>query len=524
MSATDQNQTAGSGLAQLAQEAAANVTGGAQTTGPVQAHEKVERHDVEAVNSAASRSLYMKRQAIHPKLVHGTFRNIKWVMMAVTLGIYYVLPWVRWDRGPNAPDQAVLLDMPGRRFYFFFIEIWPQEIYYVTGLLVLASLALFLATALFGRVWCGYACPQTVWTDLFIMVERMIEGDRNQRLRLAKTPFSAGKALKKISKHSIWLLIAVATGGAWVFYFADAPTLARDLVTLDAPMVAYLFIGIFTATTYLLGGLAREQVCTYMCPWPRIQGALVDDQSFLVSYRADRGEPRGGHRKGDSWEGRGDCIDCKQCVVACPMGIDIREGDQLECIQCALCVDACNDIMDKIERPRGLITYDNFDNQDRRAKSQPTRVRLIRPRTILYAVLIVVVGAIMLGALITRSPLDINVLKDRNPLFVTLSDGSIRNGYEVKILNKLTEERIFNVTVEGLDGVRMSTLTESGLEVLPVAVPSDRLRNVRVFLTLPTGEVQQLEDGLAEIAFVITDAADGRAVRNDTTFRGPESR
>lgn len=510
----------GGGLATLAREAAANVTG----VSSAKAHENVDRHDVEAVNSAASRSLYVSRQAIHPKLVHGTFRNIKWVMMAITLGIYYILPWIRWDRGPNAPDQAVLLDMPGRRFYFFFIEIWPQEIYFVTGLLVLASLALFLATALFGRVWCGYACPQTVWTDLFIMVERMIEGDRNKRLKLDKTSMSLSKFIKKVSKHSVWLLIAVATGGAWVFYFADAPTLARDLLTLDAPMVAYLFIGVFASTTYLLGGLAREQVCTYMCPWPRIQGALVDDQSFLVSYRADRGDPRGAHRKGDTWEGRGDCIDCKQCVVACPMGIDIRDGDQLECIQCALCIDACNDIMDKIDRPRGLITYDNFDNMDRRTKDLPMRVRLLRPRTLLYAALIVVVGAIMLSVLITRSPLDVNVLKDRNPLFVTLSDGSVRNGYEVKILNKVTEERVFTVSVEGLEDVRISTLTESGLETLPVAVQSDRLRNVRLFLSLPNDAVALLEDGKADIAFVITDTASGLQVKNPTTFRGPEER
>jgi len=517
MTASDQTQN---GLAALAQEAAAQVG----RTPPARAHEHVARHDVEAVNSAAKRPLYAKRQAIHPKRVHGVFRNIKWAVMAVTLGVYYLLPWVRWDRGPNAPDQAVLLDMPGRRFYFFFIEIWPQEVYYITGLLVLASLVLFLATSLFGRVWCGYACPQTVWTDLFIMVERMVEGDRNKRLRLAKRPWTAGKIGKKLTKHTVWLLIAVATGGAWVFYFADAPTLARDLVTLQAAPVAYLFIGIFTFTTYLLGGFAREQVCTYMCPWPRIQGALVDDQSFLVSYRTDRGEPRGAHHKGDSWEGRGDCIDCKQCVVACPMGIDIRDGDQLECIQCALCIDACNDIMTKIDRPRGLITYDNFDNQHRRAEGQPTQMRLMRPRTLLYAALIMVVGGIMLSALITRSPLDINVLKDRNPLFVMLSDGSIRNGYEIKILNKLNEERVFTVTVTGLEGARMSTLTDSGFEMLPVSVASDSLRNVRVYVTLPAQQRGQLAGGVADMTFVIEDTVDGRTVVNPTTFRGPEGR
>ncbi len=511
----------GNGLTQLAAEAAANAGGGGA---PTHAHENVERHDVEAVNAATSRSLYAKRQAIHPKLVHGTIRQVKFAVMAVTLGIYYLLPWIRWDRGPNAPDQAVLLDMPGRRFYFFFIEIWPQEIYYVTGLLILASLTLFLVTSLFGRVWCGYTCPQTVWTDLFIMVERMVEGDRNVRIRLAKEPWGVSKIFKKITKHSIWLLIAVATGGAWVFYFADAPTLAQQLVTFEAPPVAYLFIGIFTFTTYLLGGLAREQVCTYMCPWPRIQGALVDDQSFLVSYRRDRGEPRGAHRKNEPWEGRGDCIDCKQCVAACPMGIDIRDGDQLECIQCGLCIDACNDIMTRIDRPKWLITYDNFDNQERRAKGEPTRMRLIRPRTVIYVLALLVVGGIMVGALATRATLDVNVLRDRNPLFVTLSDGSVRNGYEVKILNKLTEERVFNITIEGLAGATMSTLTDADLERLTVPVEPDRIRNLRVFVHLPQDDLDQLDDGVTDMTFVVTDTGDGTRVENETTFRGPEGR
>ena len=523
VTAQDEGSAAG-GLAALAAEAAANAGGASGTPAPVRSHEKVEQHDVQAVNAATSRSLYAKRQPIYPKLVHGPIRNAKWIVMAVTLGVYYLLPWIRWDRGPNAPDQAVLLDMPARRFYFFFIEIWPQEIYYITGLLILAALVLFLVTSLFGRVWCGYACPQTVWTDLFIMVERMVEGDRNDRIRLAKQRMSAGKLARRTLKHSIWLVIAIATGGAWVFYFADAPALARDLVTLEAPPVAYLFIGIFTFTTYLLGGLAREQVCTYMCPWPRIQGALVDDKSFLVSYRVDRGEPRGPHRKGDSWEGRGDCIDCKQCVVACPMGIDIRDGDQLECIQCGLCIDACNDIMRKIDRPEGLISYDNFDNQDRRAKGEKPRAQLVRPRTILYVAAIALVGGVMLAALISRQPLDVNVLRDRNPIFVTLSDGSIRNGYEVKILNKQTQARDYLIAVDGLDGAIMSTLTQSGAQTLTVSVGPDRVQNVRVFLVLPRDRLDQLKDGEAAFDFVVSDTGSDLTIRNPTSFRGPEGR
>ena len=232
-------------LDQLAQEAQA-------------AAAPVETIDVAAVNAKEHRSLYKKRVKIHPKRAQGTFRQIKWVVMLVTLAIYYMAPWIRWDRGAGAPDQAILVDFPARRFYFFFIEIWPQEVYYFTGLLILAALALFLFTALAGRVWCGYTCPQTVWTDLFIAVERWVEGDRNARIKLDRAPNSAGKVGKRVLKHAIWLLIAVLTGGAWVFYFADAPTLARELVLFEAPDTAYYFIGLFTFTTYALGGWSRR--------------------------------------------------------------------------------------------------------------------------------------------------------------------------------------------------------------------------------------------------------------------------
>ena len=333
-----------------------------------QAADGVEAHDAVAVNAAHSRELYKKREPIYPKLVHGKFRLGKWVFMALALGVYYILPFLRWDRGPGAPDQAVLVDFANARFYFFFIEIWPQEVYYITGLLIVSALALFLVTSLFGRVWCGYACPQTVWTDLFIAVERMFEGDRNKRIMLDRAEWSFNKAWRKIGKHAVWLLIAAATGGAWILYFHDAFAVVNNFVTGQAALTSYIFFGVLTFTTYVLAGTMREQVCTYMCPWPRIQGALIDKEALSVTYRVDRGEPRGRHKKGESWEGRGDCIDCKACVAACPMGIDIRDGDQLECINCALCIDACDDIMAKIGRPKGLIAYDSQDNVDRRAQ------------------------------------------------------------------------------------------------------------------------------------------------------------
>ncbi|MEP1696000.1 MAG: cytochrome c oxidase accessory protein CcoG, partial [Paracoccaceae bacterium] len=238
-------------------------------------------------------TLYAAREPIFPRRVRGPFRRLKWWIMAVTLAIYYITPWLRWDRGPNLPDQAVLIDLAGRRFYFFWIEIWPHEFYFVAGLLIMAGLGLFLFTSALGRVWCGYSCPQTVWTDLFMLVERRVEGDRNAQLRLHKAPWSAHKARLRITKWVLWLLIAIATGGAWVFYFADAPTLLRDLVTFSAPSVAYFTIAILTATTFIFGGFMREQVCIYMCPWPRIQAAMMDDDTLTVAYRDWRGEPRG---------------------------------------------------------------------------------------------------------------------------------------------------------------------------------------------------------------------------------------
>jgi len=469
-----------------------------------------------------SGELYKAREKIYPKRVSGFYRNIKWVVMIVTLGIYYLLPWVRWDRGPNAPDQAVLLDLPARKFYFFFIEIWPQEIYFLTGLLILSALALFLVTSLFGRVWCGYACPQTVWTDLFIWVERLVQGDRNKRLRLDKSPWTAEKVAKKTTTHAIWLLIAVATGGAWVFYFVDAPTLMGELLTGDAPLPAYIAIAALAFTTYSLGGLMREQVCIYMCPWPRIQGAMFDEQTFLVSYKEDRGEPRGPHKKGESWEGRGDCVDCFHCVNVCPVGIDIRNGPQLECIQCALCIDACNQIMDRVGRPRGLIDYETIASPDARARGETLRVRLFRPRTIIYLALIALVGGLVVAGLATRSDTSLTVLHDRNPLFVALSDGSVRNGYEIKIVNKQHRAREFRIALDGISGAALSrpALATDGAPD-SVSVPADTVRAVRLYVTVPAAQVRgyAFADGVEDMAVVLTDMDSGRDYRENTVFR-----
>jgi len=479
----------------------------------------ITRSDAPTVHSGGT-SLYAAREKVYPKRAHGTFRNIKWIVMAVTLSIYYLVPWLRWDRGPHLPDQAVLVDFPSRRFFFFFLEIWPQEFYYITGLLVLAALGLFLVTSIAGRMWCGYTCPQTVWTDLMIAVERFFQGDRNQRIRLDKTPWAFETLWRKAATHSTWLLIAIATGGAWVFYFADAPTLARQLVSFDAPMVAYLFIGIFTATTYLLGGIAREQVCIYMCPWPRIQGGMVDHDSLLISYRTWRGEPSGPHKTGQSWEGRGDCIDCRQCVAVCPTGIDIRNGSQLECIQCALCIDACNEIMDKVDRPRGLIAYDTVRNLES-AGQEGFKPNFLRPRVVLYSATIAVVGAIMLTALMLRADLDVSVLHDRNPLYVKLSDGSIRNSYTIKLLNKAYQPRDFTVGVKGLPGAALTIVGYEKETDPAITVSADELQSITAHVTLDKKVSADMPASGTEFHFVVAEVDGNTEAEHETTFQGP---
>jgi len=476
----------------------------------------IERVDVEAVNSAPKRELYKAREPIYPKLVHGKFRMLKWGILFATLGVYYALPWLRWARGPGEPDQAVLVDFPGQRFYFFFIEIWPDELYYVTGLLILGALALFLATALFGRVWCGYTCPQTVWTDLYIAVERLVEGDRNKRIRLAAAPWTADKISKKIVKHSLWILIAMVTGGAWVFYFHDAPTILPQLLLGRAPMSAYLFMGILTLTTYIFAGFMREQVCTFMCPWPRIQAALTDEETLEVTYREDRGEPRGPHKKGDSWDGRGDCISCRACVAACPMGIDIRDGAQLECINCALCIDACDDIMKKVDRPTGLIAYDTDKNRELRAAGKKEAFNLIRPRTILYAFVLGLVAVMITYGLSERATIELNVLRDRTPPFVQLSSGSIRNAYTVKILNKANETRNLVLTVDAPDGAQISAIGETVEDgKIQLSTESDAVHSMRLFVTLPQASITSSS---IPMTISILDPQSGEEAINPTVF------
>ena len=455
--------------------------------------------------------LYEKRRKVYPQSVHGPFRRIKWAILCVTLGTYYLLPFVRWNRGPGLPDQAVLIDLPHRRFYFFFIELWPQEVYYFTGLLIIAAMTLFLMNAVAGRLWCGYMCPQTVWTDLFYAVERWVEGDRRERMQGDKRYWTFDHLRKIALKHFLWIMIAWWTGGAWVLYFADAPTLVKELATFQAPFLAYLWIGILTATTYVFAGHAREQMCIYMCPWPRIQAALTDEWALNVTYRRDRGEPRMSVKKAEAARAHGDpagdCVDCHQCINVCPTGVDIRHGIQLGCIQCGLCIDACDNVMREIGRPAGLIGYDTDINMQRRREGKTPIYRVIRPRTLTYAAAIVVVGSIMLYTLATRATMDVNVLHERNPLFVQLSDGGVRNDYTVRILNK-GAQRSFALEVSGLPG---ATIRVAGIATGPdgkpvVEVGQDQTREVRLSVQVGPADVPPAS---RDIDVAITDTAGG---------------
>jgi cytochrome c oxidase accessory protein FixG len=460
--------------------------------------------------------LYAAREPVFPRRVKGMFRSLKWWIMGVALGIYYLTPWIRWDRGPNLPDQAVLVDLAGRRFFFFWIEIWPHEFYFVAGLLIMAGLGLFLFTSALGRVWCGYACPQTVWTDLFVLVERWVEGDRNARLRLWKQKWNGEKIRKYLTKWVLWLLIAVATGGAWVFYFTDAPTLLVNLFTLQAPLVAYGTIAVLTATTFGFGGFAREQICIYACPWPRIQAAMMDEDTITIGYREWRGEPRG---KGKNREGLGDCIDCNACFNVCPMGIDIRDGQQLACITCGLCIDACNDMMDKVGKPRGLIDYMALkDEPNERAGNPPTHVfkHIFRPRTILYFTLWAAVGVGLTVLLFIRPDMQITLRPERNPVYVTLADGAIRNTYELGIRNKHGDNRPFYVSLH--EGTSL-TVSVQGTDETVIEAPADEETKVRVYVTAPAGSEEARADR-TPIRIWVTDGESGERASRDTVFNG----
>ncbi|MBM3579191.1 MAG: cytochrome c oxidase accessory protein CcoG [Alphaproteobacteria bacterium] len=381
---------------------------------------------------------FAAKKRLYPQSVKGRFRKLKWILNTIFLSIYLLTPFIRFDRGENTPNQAVLIDLPNSKAYFFFLEIWPQEVFYLAGILVIAAVVLFFVTSLFGRIWCGYACFQTVWTDIFIAVERLFQGDRNTRIILdRKETFE--KFWRKAATHLIWIIISLITGYSFVMYFNDALTLPQNL---NLNIWGWI-LGV-SSMTYLMAGFAREHVCTYMCPYSRFQSAMFDNNTLIISYDQKRGEPRG-KWDGDINKSSGHCIDCKQCVVVCPTGIDIRNGLQMECIACGLCVDACDNVMEKIGLPKGLIRYDTMAHLlDPRPEK---KFKILRPRSFYYATILALACGLMLHGLLSKPTLEISAIPDRSPVFVRLSDDSIRNGYTLKISNKTHEKKIFTLRI-----------------------------------------------------------------------------
>ena len=457
-----------------------------------------------------------------PRAVKGLFRNLKWAAMAVLLAWWHLGPFLRWDRGPDAPGQAILIDMAGRRAYFFGIEIWPQEVYYVTGLLLIAAITLFLMSAVAGRVWCGFLCWQTVYTDLFQNIERWVIGERTARIAFQRAPLSANKILRQAVVVGAWALVSAACGIGVTLWFGDAFEQLRAIFTGQAGLSVYLFILVIGGFCFLLAGFARERVCVYMCPYSRFQSAMFDEHSLIVSYEDWRGEPRAPAPKNRDFTGRGHCVDCKMCVQSCPTGVDIRFGNQLACIGCGVCIDACDRVMEKFGLPKGLISYDSAVNLAAREQGRPAPgLKPVRLRTVLYGGLLVIVAGVMLTSLLTRSTTEVNVLHERTPLFVQMSDGSIRNGYAYKILNMVRENRTYTLHTEGLAGATLEMIGgAAGARELELAVDKDQVGTFRLFVSVP-------EDNLAgrsnDIIFVLTEKGkDDRPVRNRTLFAGPD--
>ncbi|MBF0126332.1 MAG: cytochrome c oxidase accessory protein CcoG [Magnetococcales bacterium] len=450
--------------------------------------------------STETPSLYASWKKIYPRHQPGFFRRLRWSVYAMELGIFLLLPLLRWERGPGLPDQAVLFDLPERKFYLFDIVVWPQEIFLLAFLLIAAAIGLFFMTALAGRVFCGYMCVQTVWTDLFLQVERLFEGHHKQRLKLDRLPGGGRKWLVKLGKHGTWLLISALTGWAFVAYFADAPTLARQFLNGTAPHPAWFTLSFLTLTTYVMAGLAREQVCIYMCPYARFQGVMFDEDTMIVAYHPELGEPRESNRRTRTAPGSrvGLCIDCDSCVTVCPTGIDIRNGQQYECITCGACIDACDSVRQRLGFAPRLVRYTSL----RELKGE--RTRWLRPRILVYALLLTVfLGGILLF-LLRHSPLEMTVIGHRQPLYIMQSDGSIQNNFTLRVLNMTEKQQTYSLRVTGLNG---ASLTMAAIDTrTPGGDPSFSVSpgSVNAFTVYLKQAREQVRPGKQEILFKLS--------------------
>ncbi len=404
------------------------------------------------MNSPAAKdapaSFYEAHKKIYPREIGGRFQRLRNLAAWALLGLYYLLPWISWDG-----RQSVLFDLPARKFYVFGLVFWPQDFFYLSWLLIILGLSLFFFTALAGRLWCGFACPQTVWTDVFVAIERRIEGDRNRRIKLDRGPWTGDKILRKASKHLAWALLALWTGFTFVGFFTPIQELAGKVLAFSTGPWETFWVLFYSFATWGNAGFMREQVCKYMCPYARFQSAMFDRDTLIIAYDTGRGEPRGARSRSADHRSRGlgDCVDCKACVQVCPTGIDIREGLQYECIACAACIDACDAVMDKMSYPQGLVRY----TSQKALEGGGTHV--VRPRMVVYGSLLALLVAGFLVSISLRTPIGLDVMRDRNALYRRLPDGSIENVYLLRILNKDTAAHRFVLTVSGLPGMEIDT-------------------------------------------------------------------
>ena len=391
-------------------------------------------------------SLYAKHKKVYPREVHGLFAALRVTGVFVLLGMYYIIPWIEWEG-----TQLVLFDLPARKFHIFGTVFWPQDFFYLALLLIVAALSLFFFTALAGRLWCGFACPQTVWTEVFLWIERKIEGDRPRQMKLDKAPWSAKKIRIKATKHTIWIVFSLFTGLTFVGYFSPLRELIVNAFNFDLGPWEWFWILFYGFATYGNAGWLREQVCTYMCPYARFQSAMIDKDTLIISYDVERGESRGRRKKGvdPKEEGLGDCIDCTICVQVCPTGIDIRDGLQYDCIGCAACIDACDDVMGKMGYEKGLVRY-TTENM-----LHGSATHFIRPRIIIYAIILLAITASTFYAIANRDPLALDVIRDRNSLYRETNEGFIENVYIIKVMNMDKVSRRYHLSVSGIEGLVM---------------------------------------------------------------------
>ena len=423
------------------------------------------------------KSLYEKHRKVYARAISGKFNNLRWLLVFLTQAIFYIGPWLQWGG-----RQALLLDLVERKFYIFGLVLWPQDVIYLSVILLLSAFALFLFTAVAGRLFCGYACPQTVYTEIFMWIENKIEGDRNARIKLDQAPMSGAKFRIKATKFFLWGIVSFWTGVTFVGYFMPMHELIGDLVNLTISGWSAFWVFFYGAFCFLQAGFMREQVCKYMCPYARFQSVMFDPDTLIVTYEEARGEPRGPRRKSDDLKakGLGDCVDCKVCVQVCPTGIDIRNGLQYECIGCGLCIDACNEIMAKMDYQPGLIRYDTENSINKHYTAKEMLRHVMRPRIMLYTGILLVITAIFTYSLSTRIPLRVDVLRDRGVMTREVGDGMTENVYLLHIMNMQDEVRTFSVKPEGMDKIRLDGADTFKVEPLGnltqpinVRVPSD---------------------------------------------------